>query len=62
MEKKFKPGDKIDCKGSPIKVVNWLAEGGQGDVYVIEQLGQQKALKCINQMEWGRIPKLFMKI
>ena len=59
MEKKFKPGDRIDCKGSPIKVVKWLAEGGQGDVYVVEQLGQQKALKWYKPTGMGKDPKAF---
>ena len=59
MEKKFKPGDRIDCKGSPIKVVKWLAEGGQGDVYVVEQLGQQKALKWYKPNGMGKDPKAF---
>ena len=45
MNKKFKLGDVIGCVGSPVKVVRWLAEGGQGDVYIVEQNGQQKALK-----------------
>ena len=59
MEKKFKPGDMIGCKGSPIKVVKWLAEGGQGDVYIVEQLGQQKALKWYKPNGMGKDPKAF---
>ena len=60
MEKKFKPGDMIGCKGSPIKVVKWLAEGGQGDVYVVEQLGQKKALKMVQTKWYGKSPKSFL--
>ena len=62
MNKKFKLGDVIGCVGSPVKVVRWLAEGGQGDVYIVEQNGQQKALKWYKPGEWVKIPRHFMKI
>ena len=45
MANKFQAGDMIKCLSSPIRIVKWLAEGGQGDVYVVEQNGEKKALK-----------------
>ena len=59
MNKKFKLGDVIGCVGSPVKVVRWLAEGGQGDVYIVEQNGQQKALKWYKPGGMGKDPKAF---
>lgn len=59
MKRKFNPGDRINCKGSPIKVVKWLADGAQGDVYIVEQLGQQKALKWYKPKGMGKDPKAF---
>ena len=45
MDTRFKNGDIINCIGSPIKIIKWLAEGGQGNVYMVEQCGVMKALK-----------------
>lgn len=43
---KFGAGDVIQTvKGTPLKVVRHLAEGGQGDVYIVEHEGKQRALK-----------------
>lgn len=42
----FAPGKVIKTNyGSPIKIIKYLAGGGQGDVYVVEYQGKKKALK-----------------
>lgn len=42
----FAPGKIIPtCSGIPAKVVKYLAEGGQGAVYVVEYGGEKKAMK-----------------
>ncbi len=42
----FNPGKVIKTDfGAPIKIVKYLASGGQGDVYIVEYGGKQKALK-----------------
>lgn len=43
---KFEQGKVIKTDfGAPIKIVKYLASGGQGDVYIVEYEGKQKALK-----------------
>lgn len=59
MAKRFQPGDLIKCQGSPIKIVKWLAEGGQGDVYMVEQDNVKKALKWYKPSGMGKDPKAF---
>lgn len=42
----FDPGKIIKTDfGSPIKIIKYLASGGQGDVYIAEYGGKKKALK-----------------
>ena len=42
----FEPGKVLKTNfGAPIKIVKYLAGGGQGDVYVVEYAGKKKALK-----------------
>ena len=42
----FDPGKVIMTDfGAPIKIVKYLASGGQGDVYIVEYGGNKKALK-----------------
>ena len=42
----FDPGKVIKTDfGAPIKIVKYLASGGQGDVYIVEYGGKKKALK-----------------
>lgn len=59
MSNRLHPGDMIKCLSSPIKVVKWLDEGGQGDVYVVEQNGEKKALKWYKPNGMGKDPKAF---
>ena len=48
---KFDPGKVIKTDfGAPIKIVKYLASGGQGDVYIVEYGGKQKALKWYNPL------------
>lgn len=48
---KFDPGKIIKTdSGAPIKIVKYLASGGQGDVYIVEYGGKQKALKWYNPL------------
>jgi len=49
--KKFEPGKVISTDfGAPIKIVKYLASGGQGDVYIVEYAGKKKALKWYNPL------------
>ena len=42
----FENGKMIPIKdGMPVKVVKYLAGGGQGDVYIVDYMGENKALK-----------------
>lgn len=42
----FSPGKVLKTNfGAPIKIIKYLAGGGQGDVYLVEYTGQKKALK-----------------
>lgn len=59
MGQKFQAGDVIKCQGSPIQIVQWLAEGGQGDIYIVEQDGQKKALKWYKPGGMGKDPNAF---
>ncbi len=59
MEQKFQRGDMIRCQISTVKVIDWLAEGGQGDVYVVEQNGKKKALKWYKPSGMGKEPQKF---
>lgn len=53
-------GTKIQTiMGSEIVVVQWLAEGGQGDVYIIRYNGEKKALKWYKPQGMGKNPKAF---
>ena len=44
-------------EGMPIKIVRYIAGGGQGDVYEVEYKGQKKALKWYKNV--GKEPELF---
>ena len=59
MSRMFQSGDTIKCIRSPIKVVKWLAEGGQGYVYEVEQDNVRKALKWYKPDGMGKDPKAF---
>lgn len=61
MDSRLQPGERVKCLGSPIRVVKWLAEGGQGDVYMVEQNGESKALKWYKPNGMGKDPKAFYK-
>lgn len=43
--------------GAPIKIINYLASGGQGDVYLVEYKGKKKALKWYRNI--GNNPAAF---
>lgn len=46
-------------KGGEVVVESWLAEGGQGDVYVVKYNGEEKALKWYKPTGMGKEPKAF---
>lgn len=48
--------------GGIVKVEKFLAEGGQGGVYIADYNGQKKALKWYKKEVWVQILMLFMKI
>lgn len=56
---RFEPNKVIRCQGSPIKILEWKAEGGQGDVYRVEQDGKVKALKWYKPNVLGKNPEAF---
>ena len=46
MSEKLSAGYRIKTLlGKDVIIEKWLAEGGQGDVYVVKYNGEQKALK-----------------
>ena len=47
--------------GSEIQVEKYLAEGGQGEVYVADYNGEKKALKWYKKSGLGKIRRHFMK-
>jgi len=54
----FEPGKIIKTDfGAPIKIIKYLAGGGQGDVYVVEYGGKKKALKWYRNV--GKDPAAF---
>ena len=54
----FEPGKVIKTDfGAPIKIVKYLASGGQGDVYIVEYGGKKKALKWYKNS--GKDPAAF---
>lgn len=54
----FQPGKVIKTDfGAPIKIEKFLAEGGQGEVYVVEYGGKKKALKWYTNC--GKNPDAF---
>ena len=54
----FEPGKIIKTDfGAPIKIIKYLAGGGQGDVYVVEYSGKKKALKWYKNA--GKDPDAF---
>lgn len=56
----FKQGKMLKTTfDEPVKVVKYLASGGQGDVYIVNYQGKQKALKWYKTV--GNDPKAFYK-
>jgi len=56
----FQSGKVIQTSlGIPIKIIRYLAGGGQGDVYEVEFNGARKALKWYRSPETMKDPKLF---
>ena len=54
----FEPGKVLKTNfGAPIKILEYLDGGGQGDVYVVEYGGQKKALKWYKDV--GKNPDAF---
>lgn len=54
----FEAGDIVKSDiGMPIKIVKFLAAGGQGEVYVVEYAGKKKALKWYTNA--GKTPQNF---
>ena len=54
----FEAGDIVKSDiGMPIKIVKFLAAGGQGEVYVVEYAGKKKALKWYTDA--GETPQKF---
>lgn len=59
MSEKLKAGHIIKGMYGNIEVVRWLAEGGQGDVYIVNYNGEQKALKWYKPTGMGENPQVF---
>lgn len=60
MEKNYLKGQRIKTKFSGnITVEEYLAEGGQGEVYVVDYNGQKKALKWYKRGSLGEKPNAF---
>lgn len=60
MDDKLQNGFQILTKaGQPITIQKHLGEGGQGDVYLVDYLGEQKALKWYKPAGLGKNPQAF---
>lgn len=60
MSEKLSAGYRIKTLlGKDVIIEKWLAEGGQGDVYVVKYNGEQKALKWYKPKGMGKKPKAF---
>ena len=54
----FEPGKIINTvEGMPVKIVKYIAGGGQGDVYMVDYKGMSKALKWYKNV--GKEPDAF---
>ena len=49
----FKTGDLVPLAGnnSTVRILNYIAEGGQGEVYKVEYQGREYALKWYSKMQ-----------
>lgn len=62
MSEKFNEGARIGTMlGREAEIVRWLAEGGQGDVYVVKYGGGEKALKWYKPNGMGSDTEAFYK-
>lgn len=62
MSGKFMEGTRIGTMlNREAEVVRWLAEGGQGDVYVVKYNGEEKALKWYKPNGMGNDKEAFRK-
>lgn len=59
MSEKLKKGMRIKTLYGEAVVENWIAEGGQGNVYAVEYNGKPKALKWYKPTGIGKQPKAF---
>lgn len=60
MSEKLSAGYRIKTLlGKDVIIEKWLAEGGQGDVYVVKYNGEKKALKWYKPKGMGKKPKAF---
>ena len=61
MPGRLSPGDVVGCKGGSVRILEYLGEGGQGEVYAVEQNGKKKALKWYKPGGLGKDPEAFYK-
>lgn len=62
MSEKFDKGTRIGTMlNREVEVVRWLAEGGQGDVYVVKYNGEEKALKWYKPNGMGKDKDAFYR-
>ncbi len=63
MGERLKAGQQIQTltPGKPITVKRYLAEGGQGEVYIVDYDGQDRALKWYKKVGLGADPDAFYK-
>lgn len=60
MSEKFKEGTRLGTMlNGEVEIVKWLAEGGQGDVYVVKYNGEEKALKWYKPNGTGKDKEAF---
>lgn len=60
MNEKLKKGQTLSTKlGVTVTIKEWLAEGGQGDVYLVEYAGEEKVLKWYKKAAIGDNSQMF---
>lgn len=60
MNEKLKTGQTLSTKlGATVTIKKWLADGGQGDIYLIDYAGEEKILKWYKKTAVGEESQMF---
>ena len=60
MSEKMAEGKILETTtGVTVTIKKWLAEGGQGDVYLVDYAGEEKILKWYKKVALGENSRMF---